>query len=129
VAFGIEHNEAAGTLVGGGGRESGVHQNQMEHAALSRGHRRECVGLACGSDLLDGGFGGELEIAVAGSFEAFGIEADAVVVFGFKAEDFGGDVLDGVEEFAIMRQEEGGVGTSQLDFDVGTGRGLWGGGC
>jgi hypothetical protein len=129
MAFGIEHNEATGAVVGGGGGKSGVSQDEVEHAALSRGHRRECVGLACGSDLLDGGVGGELEIAVAGRLEAFGIEADAVVVFGFEAEDLGGDVFDGVEEFAAMRQEEGGVWAGQFDFDVGTGGGLWGGGC
>jgi hypothetical protein len=121
VAFGIEHNEAAGTLVGGGGGKSGVHQDQMEHAPLSRGHRRKGEGLACGSDLLDGGFGGELEIAVAGGFEAFGIEADAVVVFRFEAENLGGDVLDSVEELTVMSQKQRGVGAGQLDLDVGTG--------
>ena len=97
LAFGIEHDEAAGALVGGGRGKSGVHQDQMEHTTLSRGHGWECEGLACGSDLLDGGFGGELEIAVARGFETFGIEADAVVVFRFEAENLGGDVLDSVQ--------------------------------
>jgi hypothetical protein len=129
LAFGIEHDEAAGAIVGGGGGEAGLHQDQMEHTPLSRGHGWKCKGLARGSYPLDGGIGGELEIAVAGSLEAFSVEVDAVVVFGFEAENLGGDVLDGVEKLAIMRQEQGGVGTSQLDFDVGTGRDLWGGGC
>jgi hypothetical protein len=83
MAFGVEHDEAAGALVGGGRGKAGVHQDQMEHATLPRGHGRKGEGLACGSNLLDCGFGGELEIAVPGGFEAVGIEADAVVIFGF----------------------------------------------
>ena len=83
MAFGVEHDEAAGALVGGGRGKSRVHQDQMKHATLSRGHGRKGEGLACGSNLLDCGFSGELEIAVASGFEAFGIEADAVMVLRF----------------------------------------------
>jgi hypothetical protein len=121
VAFGVEHDEAAGAFVGGRRGKSGVHQDQVKHATLSRGHGRKGEGLACGSNLLDCGFGGELEIAVPSGFEAFCIEADAVVVFGFEAEDLGGDVLDSVEELAVMGEEQRGVGTRQFDPDVGTG--------
>jgi len=92
----------------------------MEHEALARGHGGKRVGAARGSDVLDGCFSGELKIAVAGGFEALGVEADAIVVFGFEAEDLGGDVLDGVEEFAVVSQEQGGVGASQIYLDVGS---------
>jgi hypothetical protein len=126
VAFGVEHDEAAGPLVGGGRGKSGVHQDQVEHATLSRGHGRKGEGLACGSNLMDCGFGGDLKIAVAGGFEAFGIEADAVVVLGFQTENLGGYVLDSVEEFAVMSEEQWGVGARQLYFDVGTGGNPWG---
>jgi hypothetical protein len=98
-----------------------VHQDQVEHATLSRGHGRKGEGLACGSNLLDCGFGGELEIAIAGGFEAFGIEADAVVVLGFETENLGGDVLDSVEEFAVMSQEQRGVRAGKLNSDVRAG--------
>jgi hypothetical protein len=121
LAFGIEHDEAARALVGGGGGEAGAHQNQMEHTPLPRGHGWKCEGLARGSNLLDGGFGGELEIAVAGGLETFGVEVDTVVVFRFEAENLGGDVLDGVEKLAVMSQEHWSVGAGQLDLDVGTG--------
>jgi len=118
VAFGIEHDEAARDFARRGGGEPGLRQDEMEHAAFSRGHGRKRVRLASGSDFLDGCFGGELEIVVAGGFEAFGIEADAVVIFRFEAEDFGGDVLDGVEELAVTGQEQRGVGAGQLHFEV-----------
>jgi hypothetical protein len=119
VAFGIEHDEAARDFAGRGSGESGLRQDQVKHAAFSRGHGREGVGLACGSDFLNGCFSGELEIAVAGGFEVFGIERDAVVVLRLEAENLGGDVLDGVEELTVTSQKEGGIGTGQLDFEVG----------
>jgi hypothetical protein len=119
VAFGIEHDEAARDFAGRGSGESGLRQDQVKHAAFSRGHGRKRVGLACGSDFLNGCFGGELEIAVAGGFEVFGIERDAVVVLRLEAENLGGDMLDGVEKLTVTSQKEGGIGTGQLDFEVG----------
>jgi hypothetical protein len=119
VAFGIEDDEAAWAIAGRGRGEAGLGQDQVEHAALARGHGRKREGATCGSYLLDGCFGGELEIAVARGLEAFGVEADAVVVLGFEAENLGGDVLDGVEEFAVVSQEQRGVGAGQLYLDVG----------
>jgi hypothetical protein len=76
----------------------------MDDATFSRGHRGEGKGPSCGSDLLDGSFSGELKIVVTSSLEAFGIEGDAVVVFGLKAQDLGSDVFDCVEEFAVADQ-------------------------
>jgi hypothetical protein len=105
VAFGIENDEAAWAIAGRGCGEAGLSQDQVEHAALSRGHGGKREGAACGSNLLHGCFGGELEIAIARGLEALGIEADAIVVLGSEAENLGGDVLDGVEEFAVVSQE------------------------
>lgn len=92
----------------------------MEHAAFARGHRGKCPGLTGCADFLDGGLGGELEVVVANGFEALGVEVDAVVIFRFEAEDFGGDVFDGVEEFAVVSQEERGVRTGELNLEVGS---------
>jgi len=105
VTFGIEDDEASRPIAGRGRGEAGLGQDQVEHAALARGHGGKRERAARGSYLLDGCFGGELEIAVTGGLEAFGIEADAVVVLGFEAENLGGDVLDGVEEFAVVGKE------------------------
>jgi len=79
--------------------------------------------LAGGSDVQNGGFGGEFEITVSSSFEAFGIEGDAVVVFRLKAQDLGSDVFDCVEEFAVTGQKEGRVrpGEFNLYIDVVSG--------
>jgi hypothetical protein len=109
VAFGIEHDEATRDFAGRGRRKSGLAENKMKHAALSRGHRRERIGLPCGSDFLDGYFRGALEIAVARGFVVFSIERDAVVIFRLKAEDFGCNVLDSVEEFTVASLKEGSV--------------------
>jgi hypothetical protein len=90
----------------------------MNDATLSRGHRGKGIGPSGGSDLLDGSFGGELEITVTSSFEAFGIEGNAVVIFGLKAQDLGSDVFDGVEEFAVAGQKEGGVRPSEFNLYI-----------
>jgi hypothetical protein len=117
VAFGIEHDKAARDFARRGRGKAGLRQDQVKHAAFSRGHGREGVRLACGSDFLDGCFGRKLKVAVAGGFEVFGIEGDAVVVLRLEAENLGGDVLDGVEKLTIASQEQRGIGTGQLYFD------------
>ena len=62
-----------------------------------------------------------VELAVAGGLEAFGVEGDAVVIFGFEAKDLGGEVLDGVEKFAVTGEQERSVGAGEFDCDFGTG--------
>jgi hypothetical protein len=81
------------------------------------------VGLAGGADLLDGGLGEELELAVAEDFEVVGVEGDAVVVLGFEAEDLGGDVLDGEEEFAVAGEKKRSVRASEFDGEIRQGGG------
>ena len=91
----------------------------MDDAALAGGHGGEGVGLAGGANLLDGGLGEELQLAVAKDFEVVGVEGDAIVVFGFEAKDLSGDVLDGEEELSVAREEERGVGAGELDGELG----------
>ena len=40
------------------------------------------------------------------------------MLFGFEAEDLGGDVFDGVEEFAVAGQEEGSIGAGEFDSNL-----------
>jgi hypothetical protein len=93
----------------------------VEQPSLARGHGREGVRLAGGTYLLNSSLGRELKMAIAGRFETFGIEGDAIVVFGLEPENLCCDVFDGVEEFAVLRQEEGSVGAAEIDFDAWTG--------
>lgn len=123
LAFGVKDDEAARAEAAGSGGQAGRAEGQVEQTALARVHRRKGIGAAGGADLFGGGFGDELELAVAEELEVFGVEGDAVVVFVFEAENFGGEVLDGVEEFAVACGEERGVGAGELDANFGR----WGG--
>ncbi len=96
----------------------------MKNAALAGGHGRKGEGAAGGTDFFDRDFSHQVEFAVAGGFEAFGVEGDPVVLFGFEAEDLCGDVLDGVEEFAVAGEQERSIGSGEFDCDLG---GSWGG--
>ena len=94
-------------------------------------HIEPCDASTGALNLIAGGFAspqGAFSVAVdpsgkyvyvAGGFEVFGIERDAVVVLRLEAENLGGDVLDGVEKLTVTSQKEGGIGTGQLDFEVG----------
>ena len=118
VALGIEDDEAAGSFAGAGGLEAGVAQEHVEHAALAGVHGLEAEGLAGVLDLIDSVVGGVAEGAGAGGFEAVGVEGDAVVVLGLEAKNFGGEVLEGAEDFAIVRQKEVCVRALAFDVDV-----------
>jgi hypothetical protein len=90
----------------------------MEHAALARVHGLKAEGLTGVFDFVDGGVGGILESAGAGSLVAVGIEGNAIVIFGLEAKDLGGDVLEGAEELAVAREQEIAVRSLALDVDV-----------
>jgi len=123
VAFGVEDYVAARADARGGSWESGASEGEVEKAALAGAHGVEGVGLAGAADLLDGGFGGEAELLLAEELEVLGVEGGAVVVLVLEAEDLGGDVLDGKEEFAVAGGEQGGVRAGAFDGDVGGGVG------
>ena|ERR1700678_905463 len=97
----------------------------MEHAALARGHRRECVGLPCGTHFLNGNLGHKLKFAVAISFESVGVEGDAIMLFGLEAKDLCSNVLDGMEKFPVAGKEKWCIGPSEFDSYPGGG---WRGG-
>jgi hypothetical protein len=99
----------------------------VKDAALARGHRRERVRLAGSANPLNGHLGHKIELAIAGSLEAIGVERDAVVIFRFEAENLGGNVFDGKEKLSVAGEKERSVGTGQLDSDFGIGRGRRGG--
>lgn len=119
LAPGVEDDEAAGAIAGGGGGQAGLAEGQVKQAALAGVHRREGVGPARGADSFHGGFGDQLKLAVAEELEVFGVEGDAVVLLGFEAEDLGGEVLDSVEEFGVAGEEDWGVGAGEFDGELG----------
>ncbi|WP_433984334.1 hypothetical protein RBB78_04910 [Tunturiibacter empetritectus] len=84
---------------------------------LARGHGRKGVGPARGANLFDGRLGRVLELPVAVCFETFRVEEDEVVLFGFKPKNLGGEMLDGVEEFAVAGKKKGSIGAGKLDAD------------
>jgi len=123
LALGIEDDEAAGTVAGRCSGQAGPAEGQVEQAALAGVHRREGVGAARGADTFDGGFGDHLKLAVAEKLEIFCVEGDAVVLLRFKAEDLGGEVLDGMEEFSVAGEQERSIGAGEFDGDLGGWRG------
>jgi hypothetical protein len=86
----------------------------VEDAAVAGVHWSEAMGLAGGANVLDGGSDGGANGADVGGFEAIGVEGDEIVVFWIEAEHLGGDVLEGVEEFCVVVEEEIGVRAATL---------------
>ena len=119
LAFGVEDDEAAGAVAGGSSRQAGGAEGKVEQAALAGVHWREGVGASRGAYLFDGSFGDHLQLAVAEELEVFGVEGDAVVLLGFEAEELGGEVLNGVEEFGVAGKEERGIGAGEFDGELG----------
>jgi len=126
-AFRIKNNKATGAFAGGCCGEAGFCQRQVKDTTLARGHRSERKRATGSTDLLYCHFGHKIQLAIAGGLETFGVEGDAVVIFGFKTENLGGDVFDGVKKFAVAGHEQGGIGTGKLDCDLGSGIGRVGG--
>jgi hypothetical protein len=108
----IEGDEAAGHVAGAGGAEAGLVQEEMQGAAVAGSHGLEAVGLAGGTDVVDGGGGGLAHGPGAGGLEAVCVEGDEIEVLGFEAQHLGGDMFEGVEEFAVAGQEQGNVVTA-----------------
>ncbi len=106
----------------------------MKDAALAGAHRGEGEWLAGSANLLNGHLGHQVQFAIAGGLEAFGVEGDAVMVFRFEAEDLGGDVLNREEKLTVASEKERGVRAGKLDRDlrgvlgIGLGIGIGGGG-
>ncbi len=75
---------------------------------------------------MNGYFGHETKFPVASCLEAISVKGDVIVFLGFEAEDLCGNVLDGVEKFAVAGSEEGGIGAAKLDGDLGIGIGGFG---
>jgi hypothetical protein len=90
----------------------------MQHAALAGVHGREAVGTVGVIDDVDGFVGHFAQGRGALGLVAVGVEADAVVLFGFEIEDFGRDVLEGAEKLAFVVEEEIGVGALALNVEV-----------
>ena len=112
---GGEGNGADGALAGGGGVKAGGGGLEVEQAALAGVHGGKADGPAGGYDLSDGFDDGFLELAVAVGFEAGGIEADAVVLVWWEAEELGDDVFERIEEFAAALEQKGEVGAGELE--------------
>ena len=75
--------------------------------------------MAGAADFGDGLRGGRGELLVAVEFIVGRIEADAVMLIGGEAEELGGEVFEGVEEFGVAVEEEGDVGTGEADVEDG----------
>jgi hypothetical protein len=87
----------------------------MEHAALARGHWRECVGLAGGAYLLNCNLGHQLEFPVTVGFEALGVKGDSIVFFGLEAQYLCGNVLYGVQKFSVAGEEKWSIGAAEFN--------------
>jgi len=96
----------------------------MQDAALARRHGREDISSRGGADLDDGGAGEAVQLTVPLCLESAGVEGDAVVLFGFEAQHFGGEVFDGEEELSVAGGEEMSVRPGEFDDDLGTERGF-----
>jgi hypothetical protein len=90
----------------------------VEHAALAGVHGREAEGLSSVVYCVDGVVCSVLQGAGTGGLVAVGIEGDAVVIFGFEAEDLGSDVFESAKEFAFAGEKEVGIGPFAFDVDV-----------
>lgn len=115
----MEGDGTEGAVAGGGGAEAGFGGEEMDDAALAGVHGREAEGLTGAGDFGDGLPGGGGELLVSAEFVAGGVEADAVVLFGGEAEELGGEVLEGVEEFGLTVKEEGDVRAGEVDLEDG----------
>ena len=94
-----------------------VLEGEMKHAALAGVGGREAIGHTGSADALGGGFGGELDLLGAQSFEVEGIEADQIVFADVEAKNLDGDVLEGAKKFAAALGEHGSVGAGELDVE------------
>lgn len=92
----------------------------MQGATFVGGHGREGEWAAGSADFLDSDFCHHIELSIAGSFEVLRVKVDQIVIFGFEAEDFCGDVLDGVEKFAVAGDQKRRIRSREVDCD------LWG---
>lgn len=92
----------------------------MQNAALPGCHRRKRIGLPRRSNLLDGCFGGVLKVSIPGRLKAASIEGDAVMLLWFQTKNLGSNVLNGVEQFTVMRQKQRCVGAGQLNRNLGS---------
>ena len=117
-SLGIDDDIAMEAFAAAGGGEIFVGaEGEVEHAAFAGAHGREAVGLAGGAYASGGGFGGEAKFAGADGLELVGVEGDLIVFFGLEADDLGGHVFEGAEEFAAALGEQRRVGAGQLDVD------------
>jgi len=97
----------------------------MHHATLAGAHGFELVGLAGVFYVIDGLFGEFAEVGGTFGFETVGVEGDAVVVFGFEAENLGGDVLERTEKLAFFVEQKLCVGAFALDVNVTSFEAVW----
>lgn len=118
-AFGIQDDKAARSFARGRGGETGLGEGHVKDTALTGGHGREGEGTPGSTHLFDGHLCHQIQFAIACGLETVGVEVDLIVLFGFEAQDLGGDVFDGEEEFAVSGEQERGVGPKEFDFDFG----------
>ena len=99
--------------------EAGVADEEVDEAALAGVHRRQTEGMAGAGNLVDGLLGGGGELLIAAGFVAGGVEPDAMVLLGRKAEELGGEVLEGVEEVSAAIQQERNIRAGEVDVEQG----------
>ena len=78
----------------------------MQQTAFARSHGCEGEGQAGVADFLDGDLGGKLQLALAEDLEVVGVERDAIMLLVLEAEDLGGYVFEGQEQFAVAGQQQ-----------------------
>jgi len=122
--FGVEDDVPGGFGTDAFGAKARSGDGEVEVAAVAGVEWGKDVGDGGGTDPVNGGIRHTPEVVFAAGPELPAVEGDAVSVGVVEAEDVGGDALDGVEEFAVVGEQGGGVATGEVDENSGL---PWGG--
>lgn len=91
----------------------------MDDTALARGHRAELIGRAGLANFFGGDGGGGAEFLNSLRAMVVAVEADLFVFAGGQPQHFQGEQLEGAQEFSAAVEQQGGVGASEIDEDLG----------
>lgn len=111
----VKHDEAPRAFAGGCGRQARLFESEMQHTSLARGHRPKRIRLSGCADMRNRRFRRAQKIQVAGRLEAICVERDAIMLLGLESQDLGGNMLNGVQKFAVASRQQRGVRSTQLN--------------
>ncbi len=94
-----------------------VAQGKVDDAALARGHGGELERSAGLANFVGGDAGGHAKFLKAHGALIFAVERNFLVLAGRQAQDFEGEQFQGAEKFAAAIEEQGRVGSGQIDED------------